>query len=156
MVPKRDAAGEAKLANPSSKINAREKGWTLEELLSQINYWSTESKQFYLKERITIGRHARMDQRWLAPSGDWIKFNTDGAYFEASKHGGWGFVARDWQGAARGAGAGHITAVASAAQAEAVACVEALQTAADWGVAQVIIETDSSNLVRAYGVRSSP
>jgi hypothetical protein len=49
----------------------------------------------------------------------------------------------------RGAGAGHLSAVASAAQAEAVACAQALQVAADWGLAQLIIETDSSNLVRA-------
>ena len=89
------------------------------------------------------------EKRWSAPCGDWIKFNTDGAFSEESKQGGWGFVARDGKGTTRAAGAGHIIHSASAAQAEAVACVEALQSAADWGVAQVIIETDSSNLVRA-------
>jgi ribonuclease HI len=39
--------------------------------------------------------------------------------------------------------------VASAAQAEAYACEEAVRSAADWGMVDVSIETDAQNLVRA-------
>jgi ribonuclease HI len=88
-------------------------------------------------------------KHWSAPAGDLIKINTDGAFHQQNKQGGWGFVARDQHGLARAAGAGHLNAVASAAQAEAIACREALMAASDWGMTQVIIETDSSNLVRA-------
>jgi ribonuclease HI len=39
--------------------------------------------------------------------------------------------------------------VASAAQAEAHACVEAIQAAVAWGMTQVQTESDSQNLIRA-------
>ncbi|KAK1663577.1 hypothetical protein QYE76_051736 [Lolium multiflorum] len=67
----------------------------------------------------------------------------------ADNHGGWGFIARDNQSTVRGAGTGHLKAVVSAAQAEAVACMEALHAASDWGILNVIVETDSSILVQA-------
>jgi hypothetical protein len=130
-----------------NKINAQEKEWSLEELLSQINYWTTESKLYCQKTEAVAA--ARRQQRWSAPEGDWIKFNTDGAFYPETKHGGWGFVARDQQGRVRGTGAGRLNYVANAAQAEATACIHALQAAADWGVTKLILETDSTNLVRA-------
>jgi ribonuclease HI len=72
-----------------------------------------------------------------------------GSFFPTDNRGGWGFVVRDRQGTAIGAGAGHLRVVASAAQAEAVACTEAVHAEAEWGIMKIIIETDSWNLVHA-------
>ncbi|KAK1618800.1 hypothetical protein QYE76_024317 [Lolium multiflorum] len=130
-----------------NKINAKEKEMALKELLSQINYWTSESKQYFLTDKLPEGPRAEL--RWSAPAEDWIKFNTDGAFCQADNHGGWGFIARDNQSTVRGAGTGHLKAVVSAAQAEAVACMEALHAASDWGIQNVIVETDSSILVQS-------
>jgi hypothetical protein len=98
-----------------NKINAKEKEWNLNELLSQIRYWATGSKHYCQKE-VTY-RTAIEEQQWSAPDGDWIKINTDGSFFLTTNSGGWGFIARDQHGMARGAGAGHLVVVASAAHA---------------------------------------
>jgi ribonuclease HI len=58
-------------------------------------------------------------------------------------------VIRDCDGSVRGSGAGLLTHVTSAAQAEGQACTEALQAAGDWVMLHIHIETDSMNLVRA-------
>jgi ribonuclease HI len=86
---------------------------------------------------------------WTPPSGEFLKINTDGAFQAESRTGGWGFVIRDCDCSIRGSGAGLLTHVTSAAQAEAQACTEALHAAADWGMSQVHIESDSQNLVCA-------
>jgi ribonuclease HI len=130
-----------------NKINAQEKAWGGDELLAQINYWTSESKLYYQKENSKASRKEM--QKWSAPEHDYIKFNTDGAFFSEPNQGGWGFIARDSQGLFRGAGAGKMPAVTSAAQAEAFACIQALQAAADWGLMKLILETDSTNMVRA-------
>ena len=130
-----------------NKINAKEKAWSLTELMSQIKYWSSESKLFCQKNVASTTN--REIQHWSAPADGSIKFNTDGDFYQDTRKGGWGFIARDSTGAVRGAGAGHLVAVASAAQAEAIASMEALNAASEWGMAQVTIETDASNLVRA-------
>jgi ribonuclease HI len=52
-------------------------------------------------------------------------------------------------GVVRGAGAGKIVHLASAASAEAQACAQALQAAADWGMLNITIESDAQNLIRA-------
>jgi hypothetical protein len=64
-----------------NKINAQEKEWSLEELLSQINYWTTESKLYCQKTEAVAA--ATRQQRWSAPEGDWIKFNT---FFSKNEH----------------------------------------------------------------------
>jgi ribonuclease HI len=63
--------------------------------------------------------------------------------------GGWGFIVRDQQGEARGAGAGKISFIASVASAEAEACAQALHAAATWGMTNISVESDAQNLVRA-------
>ncbi|KAE8770297.1 hypothetical protein D1007_57989 [Hordeum vulgare] len=65
--------------------------------------------------------------------------------------GGWGFAAHDEDGAIRGSGLGVIPRVASALQAEATACGEAVQAAALWGMGSIILETDSQILAKALG-----
>ncbi|KAK1632760.1 hypothetical protein QYE76_007075 [Lolium multiflorum] len=58
-------------------------------------------------------------------------------------------VDQDSTGQIRGSGAGALRYVASAAQAEAHACEQAARAAADWGMVDVILESDAQNLVRA-------
>jgi hypothetical protein len=86
---------------------------------------------------------------WSPPVGDELKINCDGSYVPTTKAGGWGFVIRDGEGAVRGSGAGRINWVASPAQAEAEACIQALRYAADRGMVNVMVESDASNLIRA-------
>jgi ribonuclease HI len=71
------------------------------------------------------------------------------AYYDSQKSGGWGFVVHDRDSRVRGSGAGKISHVTSAAQYEIIACEEAAKTAVEWGMTRVIIESDSTNLVRA-------
>jgi ribonuclease HI len=96
-----------------------------------------------------IACRLREQAEWQAPVGDTLKINTDGSFSELTGVGGWGFVIRDKDGTIRGAGAGFLAHVASAAGAEAIACQEALQAAASWGMEQVQVESDAKNLVKA-------
>lgn len=58
-------------------------------------------------------------------------------------------MARDSNGLIRGSGAGALKHVAMAIQAEAHACTETAQAAAEWGMGKIHFETDSQTLVRA-------
>lgn len=78
-----------------------------------------------------------------------MKINTDGAFHSTTGSGGWGFVIRDSAGTVRGAGVGRLGSVASAAQAEAEACMQALVAASHWGMSNVAVETDCQILVKA-------
>ena len=81
--------------------------------------------------------------------GDKLKINIDGSFHAETGTGGWGFVVRDNQGDVRGSGAGCLRHVATAVQAEAMACSEAMQAAVEWGMTDIIVETDCQSLVRA-------
>jgi ribonuclease HI len=63
--------------------------------------------------------------------------------------GGWGFVARDATGVVLGSGAGHIQHASSAIVSEAAACGEALMATVQWGMGNIILETNALNLVKA-------
>jgi ribonuclease HI len=78
-----------------------------------------------------------------------LKVNIAGSFFAADNTGGWGFIVRDENGEVRGAGAGRLQYVASAACAEAQACSAALLQAASWGMTRVIVESDAQSRVRA-------
>jgi ribonuclease HI len=49
----------------------------------------------------------------------------------------------------RGSGAGYLSHIAIAAQAEAEACIHALKAASDWGMVAIHVEADSQNLIKA-------
>jgi hypothetical protein len=80
--------------------------------------------------------------RWTLPADGLIKINIDGAFVQLTRQGGWGFVAQDSTGEVRGSGAGRLTDVALALQSEAIACFEAVQAAAEWGMGHILVETD--------------
>jgi hypothetical protein len=84
---------------------------------------------------------------WTASVGECLKINIDGSFVQRACHGGWGFVVRDEMGRPRGAGAGRLNHLTSAAQAEAQTCAEAIQAAG--GIGNVQFESDSQNLMKA-------
>jgi hypothetical protein len=130
-----------------NKINAKDKPGGQDNLVHQIRVCVGESEQFC--KNVPSDSAPSTTAVWKAPTGDKLKINTDGAFDVVRKTGGWGFVVRDNTGQIRGAGAGALQLVASAAQAEAYACEEVVRSATDWGMVDVSIETDARNLVRA-------
>lgn len=64
-----------------------------------------------------------MQRTWHPPPQGELKLNIDGAFFDASKTGGWGFMIRDHEGSGVLAGVGRIESVHDALNAEAEACL---------------------------------
>jgi hypothetical protein len=118
-----------------NKLNAEGKYQSDNELIGQIRYWTGESKQYHIKEKQQVTM--KPEEKWQRPVGDVIKLNYDGAFYQATRQGGWGFIACDSEGGVRGSGAGHIAHVGSALQAEAAACGEVIQAASDWGMGHI-------------------
>jgi hypothetical protein len=82
-------------------------------------------------------KKAQQMEKWKKPSNNFLKINTDGAFIQQTKTGGWGFIIRDGDGDHVGSGAGHIGAVSDATHAEAYACLQAIQYASDAGIQRV-------------------
>lgn len=80
---------------------------------------------------------------------DVVKLNCDGSYLPVDKMGSWGFLIRDWDGDMVLAGRGKINHLLCAFQAELVACLQGVQSAADLGISRLIMETDAQEVVRA-------
>jgi hypothetical protein len=132
-----------------NKLNAGETAWSVSETQAQVCYWVGESLLYCRRQKL-VNQPSQNDRlAWSPPVGDELKINCDGSYVPITKAGGWGFVIRDGEGAVRGSGAGRINWVASPAQAEAEACIQALRYAADRGMVNVMVESDASNLIRA-------
>jgi ribonuclease HI len=117
----------------------------LEELMGQARYWARESLQACCT--VKEATQTCPAPKWRKPREEVIKINFDGAFHATEGTGGWGFIARDSDGAARLAGAGKIRYAASALQAEALACGEAVQAATDCSMGRIVLESDSKNLV---------
>jgi hypothetical protein len=94
-------------------------------------------------------------QRWTLPPPECLKINLDGAFKQETKVGAWGFVVRDHEGSAVLAGAGNLGPVHNALLAETMACKQALEAAEHFGISQVIVETDSSQLKEAITLTAS-
>ncbi|KAE8767506.1 hypothetical protein D1007_61128 [Hordeum vulgare] len=78
-----------------------------------------------------------------------LKINTDGAFSENPRRGGWGFVIRDSARVVAGSGAGKMAFPMDAVHIEPEACIQGLTTAMNWGMTRVVVETDSKVLVDA-------
>lgn len=76
----------------------------------------------------------RVLKTWRPPPQGELKLNIDGAFCEASKSSGWGFVIWNHEGNVVLAGAEKIEIVHDALSAEADACLYALQAAASHGI----------------------
>jgi ribonuclease HI len=134
--------------NRRNKINSKEFAGDKINLVSKVHSWAGESK-LYCSRVQKAAPTENATSVWRPPRENVLKINIDGAYRPETKEGGWGFVVRDNHGQVRGSGAGKLSCIASAAQAEARACEEAAHAASEWGVTHVLIESDSQNLVRA-------
>jgi hypothetical protein len=81
--------------------------------------------------------------RWHKPSQGWLKLNSDGTFHAERGEGGWGYVIRDEDGDVIAAGAGFLSHVRDAFQAEVQACFRGVQEAAERGMNRIVLETDS-------------
>lgn len=105
-----------------NKVNAGEQGSSSTEIVRRANFMASAPAGLMgvrtpSPEGVSAGRSV-----WKFPHEDELKLNVDGAFYEASNSGGWGFILRN---------------------------PFALQAAAEWGVRQVEVETDSKVLVTA-------
>jgi hypothetical protein len=88
-------------------------------------------------------------RKWQTPPVDVLKINTDGAFYANEKKGAWGFIVRVSDGHGILAGSGCLPTVTDALAAEGEACLAALDAVMERGISHVIIETDSTNMVKA-------
>jgi len=77
----------------------------------------------------------------------WTKLNVDGSYKEQSGDAGVGAVARDSNGTVIFTAWKFVGKCNSAPEAEALACTEGLRWAHQWGLSQVIVETDCTRIL---------
>jgi ribonuclease HI len=87
--------------------------------------------------------------RWCRPPNGVVKLNCDGAFSQSSRSGGWGFILRDHEGNVIGSGFGKLAKVLEPAHTEIIACLQAVQSAADLGIQNIILESDAAAVVNA-------
>jgi ribonuclease HI len=90
---------------------------------------------------------ARQAQHWEPPLDGWVKLNVDGSYLELTGEAGVGVVARDRSRTVIFTAWKYLEKCGSAAEAEAIACVEGLHWANHWGLSQVIVESDCARVI---------
>jgi ribonuclease HI len=86
---------------------------------------------------------------WSPPPLDYLKINSDGAFRESTRSGGWGFTIKNERGDTLVAGAGNLMFVSDPLHAEAAAMFHAIQEAARMGCQKIILETDATVLKQA-------
>jgi hypothetical protein len=87
---------------------------------------------------------SRQKFRWRRSAAGELKLNTDGAFDESHKDGGWGFVIRDSQGRVICSGAGREDYLLNALHAELKGCQAGLQAAIRLGITRLNLEVDAS------------
>ncbi|RLN27709.1 hypothetical protein C2845_PM05G08320 [Panicum miliaceum] len=132
-----------------NKANAGEQGDSVDEIIRKAVVFSSETQQQVDGAGIQRTEINREGRRWNNPPPEVLKINIDGAFCGKEKVGAWGFVIRDTDANGVLAGAGRLRAVHDALAAEGEACLAALQAAMEMGISRIIIETDSSVLIKA-------
>ena len=89
------------------------------------------------------------DSCWKPPEENYLKINIDGAFTKDTKKGGWGFIVRNSKGGVEAAGAGRLSRLSEAIQAETIAMLYAAERASELGCRNVIFETDELVLKQA-------
>lgn len=87
--------------------------------------------------------------RWDRPKPGFVKVNFDAAFKQDSGDGAYGYVLRSDTGDVIAAGAGKLMYIKCALQAEAEACLAAIEGAGNMGIHRVTLESDSLPLVQA-------
>ncbi|GJX00981.1 reverse transcriptase [Tanacetum coccineum] len=93
--------------------------------------------------------HNALSQAWFPPTNGEIKINCDAGVGNDGVA-GLGFVIRSHTEAVLVAGSKHVNCVTSVVEAEAKACLWAIQLALAKGFTRVVLESDSSILVEAF------
>lgn len=91
----------------------------------------------------------RTVKKWTQPAAEVLKINVDGAFKHQLLLGGWGYVIRDVGAHVIQAGAGSSSRMQDAFHAEVMAGVKGLQAAANLGMANIQLESDSLTLIQA-------
>lgn len=84
---------------------------------------------------------------WTPPPMGWVKANVDGSFIQSSEAASAGIVIRDHTGSVLLTSWRIISHCGSAEEAEATACWEGVNLAAEWVKKPLILETDCANLV---------
>ena len=87
--------------------------------------------------------------RWIAPPVDFLKINIDGSFCKETHKGDLGFCIWDCYRDVCGVGMGHLPHIHEVLQAEAMACLTAIEFVAEVGMGRIIIETDATSLKAA-------
>jgi ribonuclease HI len=129
-----------------NKANSGNKVRKPQQIVSSIISHTTEYKALGKKEQ---NPKNQVPPKWSLPMHNYVKINTDGAYRESSRTGGWGFIMRNDQGFPVAAGCGHIQVAGSAMQAEAIAILQAVKITSQMGCNRAQLEMDAINLKKA-------
>ncbi|KAF8715967.1 hypothetical protein HU200_026933 [Digitaria exilis] len=100
---------------------------------------ATEFQEFFSTQSIYVPKPV---QKWKKPASGYLKLNFDGAFFESTSSGGWGFIFRVHDGDHMGSGAGQLSPVREAIHTEAKACLQAVHFAIQSGMHMIELETD--------------
>ncbi|KAE8821176.1 retrotransposon protein [Hordeum vulgare] len=131
-----------------NKRNAKDGSRSVLEVANQSRRWAGEFVMYLTKPRGS-STHANGVDQWERPVTEVLKINTDGAFSENPRRGGWGFVIRDSAGVVAGSGAGKMAFPMDAVHTQAEACIQGLTAAMNWGMTRVVVETDCKVLVDA-------
>lgn len=99
--------------------------------------------EFSAVQPAAIPPQPRSHVSWQPPSTDLFKINYDGATFDSENKSGIGFVIRDSRGLAIASLSQQVPRVYQASEIEAFAATRALESAAEIGIANVVLEGDS-------------
>ena len=96
-----------------------------------------------------------VQHQWHLLEQGLVKVNFDVALFKHKNSAGLGAIVRDWQGANLGALSMPVLLSSTVVELEALACLRAVQFAADLSLQHVIFEGDSTTIIFAVSHRSS-
>jgi len=80
---------------------------------------------------------------------NYVKASCDGSFKPLNGTGGWGFVLRDNDGQVISAGYGKLENVLDPHHAEIIACLQAVQRAAELGLQNLVLEPEETRVVQA-------
>ena len=109
-----------------NRVNAGDKAWSTEEVCHQI-FKHVHEFAVQIIPRVPV---LHTPAKWVLPKPNFVNVNFDAAFQETTHPGAWGCVLRSDQGVFLAGASGRIDHVKSALQAEAYACVAAIELAA--------------------------
>ena len=129
-----------------SGVREGEQQWDSGRLAHLTSTYAAEWSSF--KPVKEPGSQAQVQKSWRPPPANTVKINCDGAFSKNTRSGGWGYLIRECDGGVISSGYGKLENIGEAFHAEIIACLQALQRAADLGIQRVILETDASMVVQ--------